>query len=334
MQNSIKHLAIFMVGVLSLLPIGMVFACGTISIINGLFLYAVCTVGIFSILKKNLLNSDLDFKTNPLFCKLSSTNPIHREIKEIVDTLSELSAVNLPNIYIKKRQDDLPQIGIECVTHPDYTIILSEDLVVRYKQGISKIQLSLLISHELGHFFYRDHFWAAFIILGQSTYVLQSVLAIGLTLTFAPAHMLVTIGSLALGFGLQSLLSKMHSRFCEYTADIFAADLCQSPNEMKHLFEHIAREYQYWGMAMHQNHFAEYKLYSDFQLAPLLEWHHHLSLKQDLDDKQRNELLGLRQNLLHYYPFNINPVRQDMTEYLLTWLNSYPTSKERKNQFK
>jgi Zn-dependent protease with chaperone function len=334
MQNSIKHLAIIMVGVLSLLPISVVLACGLMSVINSLLLYVISTVGIFSILKKTLLNSDLDFNHDPLFKKLSSTNPIHCEIKDVVDVLSQLSHIKLPNIYIKNRQGDLPQIGIECVTHPDYTIIISEDLVSRYKQGISRTQLSLLISHELGHFFYRDHLWAAFIILGQSTYALQSVMAIGLTLVFAPAYILIMIGSLTFGFGLQSLLSRLHSRFCEYTADGFAAELCQSPDEMKCLFENIAREYQHWGMAMHQNNFAEYKLYSDYQLAPLLEWHHYLASKKDLDEKQRQDLFVLKQNLLHYYPFNINQDKPDITQYLLTWLNSYPTSKERKNQFK
>lgn len=334
MQNSIKHLAILVVGVLSLLPISIAIVCGAASIINSIFLYVICTVGMFGLLKKGILNSDLDFKHISQFNTLSSQDPVHCEIREIVESLSLIANIKLPNIYIKKRQGALPQIGIECVTHPDYTIIFSEDLVNRFKQGISRSQLSLLVSHELGHFYYRDHLWAALVILSQSTYALQSVLAVGITLWIVPSFFLITFVSVAFGFGLQSVLSRLHSRFCEYTADKFAAELCQNPYEMKNLFEHIAREYEYWGMATYQNHFAEYKIHSDYHIAPLLEWRHYLSSQKKLSEKQSSDLILLSRQLLHYYPFNRNHASLSVGQYWLTWFNHYPTSEERKNQFK
>lgn len=334
MQSYIKYFAIAMVCVLSILPMSASIICGTISILNGIFLYTVCTTGILGILRKSLTNSELDFNNKKYFNKLSIENKVHQEIKEIIRTLSLSAHVNLPNIYIKKRQGNLPQIAIECVTHPNYTIIISEDLINRYKQGISKAQLSLLISHELGHFFHRDHFWAGGIMLAQGTYLIQSIVTLVCVLTLPPIVALTIVLGLSIGFGLQSLFSKIHSRFCEYTADSFAVILYQDSAEMKCLFEHIAQAYQYWGMAMHQNHFAEYKLYSDFQVAPLLEWKHYLTLQPTLDEKQTETLFSLKKNLLQYYPFNIKQDTLNYAQYLLTWFNSYPTSEERKIRLK
>jgi len=332
MKRYVKYFAVAMVSLLSVLPICVSIACGSLSILNGVILYVFCALGIFSLLRKKLSNNELDLNNDKYYKKLSTENNKHQEIKSIIQQLSLSSDVNIPNILIKKRLGDLPQIGIECVSHPSYTIIISEDLINRYKEGISEVQISLLISHELGHFFHRDHFWAEWILMSQGIYFIQSLIALGGALSFSATFVLAFMLMLGIGFVFQNLLSKMYSRFCEYTADSFAVRLCQNSNEMMHLFEHIARAYQYWGIAIRQNNFSEYKLYSDFQIAPLLELQYYLTSRPTLDEQQREMLFSLKKNLLQYYPFNIPQTSQSYTQYVLTWFNSYPTSEERRNK--
>lgn len=245
------------------------------------------------------------------------------KVSEVCDQLG----MPMPDICISPRENNMPQISLHCISYPNYTIIISLDLLKRLKRILDEQQLKFLIAHEFGHFIHKDHAVTLFLMVCQGTFLLQSLIAMGCILSLSYYYIGLVTAAMTAGFIVQLLLVQWHSRNCEYTADDFAFEFCQFDVDLPKIFDHISKEYHYWGIARYQNTHAEFKAYSDENIAPLLKRLYRLE-KSARHQNTQDQIFSIRKNLLQLYPFN-----QKMKEVgscdMFTWFNSQPTSRER-----
>lgn len=310
------------------MPFSVLYALNLMALSNVMILLLASTLSIWGMLTKNNHMHLMHLK------KISQVIAIHglqgnlRYFSQKVSEVCEQLDMPMPDICISPRENNMPQISLHCISYPNYTIIISLDLLKRLKHILDEQQLNFLIAHEFGHFSHRDHAATLYLMVCQGSFLLQSLITMGCILSLGYYYLVLGTVAMTAGFIVQLLLVRWHSRSCEFTADDFAFEFCQYDLELPAIFDHISNEYRYWGIARYQNAHAEFKAYSDENIAPLLKRLYRLEKKNTQHKNKQDQIFSIRKNLLQLYPFNQKTEEVSSCD-ILTWFNSQPTSRER-----
>lgn len=261
----------------------------------------------------------------------------HQFVFEFIQSLSRAMGLQeAPKLVIKKRTKDLPELLAESTMLPNYTIIINEDLLTIHGKGLDDEQLKLILAHEFGHLVYKDQLRQWLLNGLQCLFIMQCLTIIVPSLfLLSSIPFLFLTGLLVLTGFTQLAMLRKHARFCELEADRFAATVCDNPCKMLQIFDELPKLYHYWGMLYLEDGFEQPRLYSNFQIAPLLEKLHHYKTSLHLapDSSKIREIVS---QLNSCYPLNtIQKLPSNMTSksnfyYKCAGIfNAYPSREQR-----
>ncbi|MCS5708154.1 M48 family metalloprotease [Candidatus Berkiella cookevillensis] len=267
---------------------------------------------------------------------LNLENAKHRLVFEFIRNLSDAIGLQTPTLVIKKTNKMLPELLAESAMLPNYTIIINEDLLTVHGKGLDDEQLKLILAHEVGHLVYKDQLRQWLLNGLQCLFIIQSVTMIVSSLFLLNALSFFFLTGLLLFIGgIQLGLIRKHARFCELEADRFAATLCNNPSKMLQIFDELPMLYHYWGMLYLEDSFEQPRLYSDYQIAPLLEKLHYYktSLRLSPDSTKIKEIV-LQLNSCCPVSFNNEScestiLKRNFYQRCMGFFNAYPSRAQR-----
>lgn len=325
-------IAVFIQAMLPIL-IAALFGVYAVDVLIVLFVIHACIAGVLLYSQYQAHCQEQAFQE---YVPLNLAKAKHHFVFECIQKLSQAIGLHAPSLMIKKTNKALPELLAESSMLPNYTIIINEDLLAVHGKGLDDEQLKLILAHEVGHLVYKDQLrhWLlnglqCLFIIQSATIIISSLFLINVLSSFLLTGLLFLIGGTQLG------LIRKHARFCELEADRFAATLCNNPSKMLQIFDELPMLYHYWGMLYLEDSFEQPRLYSDYQIAPLLEKLHYYktSLRLSPDSNKIKEIV-LQLNSCCPVSFNNEPgesaiLKRNFYQRCIGFFNTYPSREQR-----